>query len=105
MNRQNMLERLKLRAPPLSPALEVLWPSIRNNYCRQVALRHNKHVGCYLVQEVNRVISELGKHFGHPDPAVLVSKKVGDPKAFENFVNDTRLKWLELKDTNETPAM
>jgi hypothetical protein len=100
-----MLERLKLRAPPLPAEIEALWPHIRNNYCRQVALFHNEYVGGYLVKEVNRVVDELGKHLNHPDPAVKVSKKAGDPKAFERFVAQMRTQWPEKKDANETALL
>ena len=97
-----MLERVKLRAPPLPAEIEALWPHIRNNYCRQVALLQKEYVGGFLVTEVNKVIDALGKHFSHPDPGVKVSKKAGDPKAFERFVVQMRTQWPEKKDANET---
>ena len=100
-----MLERLKLRAPELPAELEALWPHTRNNYCRQVAKFHREYVGCFLVKEVNKVISELGMHFTHPDPSVLVSKKKGNPRAFEEFVQQMRAKWPEKKDATETCPM
>ena len=88
--------------PPLPAEIEALWPQIRNNYCRQVALFHREYVGGYLVKTVNEVIDALGKHFTHPDPGVKVSKKAGDPKAFEQFVVQMRTQWPEKKDANET---
>ena len=97
-----MLERVKLRAPPLPAEIEALWPQIRNNYCRQVALFHGAYVGGFLVKAVNEVIDELGKHFTHPDPGVKVSKKDGNPKAFAEFVMKMRTQWPEKKDANET---
>ena len=87
-----MLERFKLRAPPLPLKLEALWPQIRNNHARQVSKYHNAYVGCFIVQEVNRVISELGKHFTHPDPKVYHCKDEGNPRAFEDFVQQMRTK-------------
>ena len=101
-SRQKLVERLKLRAPPLPAEVEALWPHIRNNYCRQIALFHGEYVGCFIVKEVNAVIAALGKHFTHPDPAVFASKMAGDPKAFERFVAQMRTQWPELKDANET---
>ena len=100
-----MLERVKLRAPKLPAKVEVLWPHIRNNYCRQVAKFYREYVGCYIVKEVNKVISELGMHFTHPDAVVTVSKKTGNPRAFEEFVHQMRAKWPEKKDATETCLM
>ena len=97
-----MLERVKLRSPPLPADIEALWPQIRNNYCRQVALFHREYVGGCLVNTVNEVIEALGKHFTHPGPGVKVSKKAGGPKAFEQIVVQMRTQWPEKKDANET---
>ena len=104
-NRQNLLERLKLRAPPLPPAVELLWPHIRNNFARQAALFHKEYVGCFIIKEVNAVINDLGKYFTHPDPAVKKSSKAGCPRAFEQFVEKMRKQWPEKKDANETPPL
>jgi hypothetical protein len=104
-NRQNLLERLKLRAPLLPPAVELLWPHIRNNFARQAALFHKEYVGCFIIKEVNAVINDLGKYFTHPDPAVKKSSKAGCPRAFEQFVERMRVQWPEKKDANETPLL
>ena len=104
-HRQQMLEHLKLRAPKLPPALELLWPKIRDNYCRQVAKLLNKNVGSWMVKEVCKVVDELGKHFSHPKGSPFASTAAGNPRAFEVFVGQMRSKWPEKKDATETPPM
>jgi len=96
---------MKLRSPPLPLDLEVAWPEIRNNYARQVAKKHSKNVGGYMISEVNRVILELGKHFRHPDKKVEASTAKGDKRAFAKFVVHMRRQWPVVTATMETPLM
>ena len=105
-NRQNVLERIKLRAPKLPPAIEVQWIHIRNNYCRQMALRFREYVGGMFVKEVNKLVKAMGKYLVHPDPKVKSStSKTGDKKAFQEFVEKMRTKWPELKSATTTPLL
>ena len=93
---------MKLRSPALPLEIEAAWPEIRNNYARQVALKHGRWVGNYMVTEVNKTIEALGKYFAHPDPKFKVATKDGNKKAFAVFVNDMRTKWPELKSATTT---
>ena len=105
-NRQNALERIKLRAPKLPPAMEVQWEKIRNNYCRQMALYYKDFVGGMFVREINQLVKDMGKYLVHPDEKVPKdSVKTGDPKAFENFVEKMRTQWPELKSALTTPLL
>ena len=96
---------MKLRSPALTLDMEVAWPEIRNNYARQIAKKHGKNVGAYLVGEVNRVFIELGQHFRHPNPKVKVSTAPGDKRAFAKFVQSMRTQWPEVSATMKTPKM
>ena len=58
--RQNFLERLKLRSPKLPDDLE------GDNYARQVAIKHGRATGEFLVTEVNNTVIALGKFFNPP---------------------------------------
>ena len=107
--RQDCLERVKLRSPPLPKDLEAAWPETRNNYARQVAIKHGKWVGERLITEVNRTIEELGKYFDHPDPKIAAkfSTKPGSKTAFVAFVrrmSDDK-KVPSLKPATATPQM
>ena len=105
-NRQNALERIKLRAPKLPAVIEVQWVKIRNNYCRQMALFYKDYVGGMFVREINQLVKDMGKYLEHPDPKVPKSKKeTGDPKAFENFVEKMRTQWPEYKSSTTTPLL
>ena len=102
INRQNALERIKLRAPPLPPAIEVKWIDIHNNYCRQMAIRYKDFVGGMFVREVNALVKVMGKYLVHPKVKPS-SKTTGDPKAFENFVEGLdRDRWQRQKKPQET---
>ena len=101
----NKCWNMKLRAPKLPPALDLQWPKIRDNYCRQVAKLLNKNVGTWLVKEVCKVVADLGQHFSHPKGSPFASTAAGNPRAFEVFVGQMRTKWPEKKDATETPPM
>ena len=105
-NRQNALERIKLRAPPLPPIIELQWSHIRNNYCRQMALYYKDFVGGMFVKAINDLVKAMGRYLRHPDPKVKPSSKAkGDPKAWEEFVDQMRAKWPEKKSATVTPLL
>jgi len=105
-NRQNMMERLKLRSPALPPNVEKKWTAIRNNYCKQVAYHQGGYTGAYIVKQVNDTIDALGKHWIPAGIKPKVAKKEGNPKAFELLVKEMiKDKWGATGSGTKTPAM
>ena len=66
-NRTTLLERCKLRSPPLSPPLEAEWCHIRDNFAKKIGKWYGPGVGAVLLEEVRDVIKSLGVHYRHPD--------------------------------------
>ena len=62
-NRLDLLERLKLGSPALPSKLEAEWPRIKE-YIEHYCMKEKGHLhGSYLLNSVNRVLKELGKHY------------------------------------------
>ena len=62
-NRLDLLERLKLGSPALPPKLEVEWPRIKE-YIERYCMKEKGHLhGSYLLNNVNKVLEKLGKHY------------------------------------------
>ena len=83
-----VLERLRLRSPPLPCWLSEEWEPIRDWYCKSMAERHKKAVGVRFLNDVNAVIDALGELIrpGENGAPCKKPKKGGNPKAFEQFV-------------------
>ena len=94
-SRVQLLERLRLRAPPLSPALEALWHDFARRYSLALASRCGAAVGVSLSENVAAVMKQLGHHLltvdGKSQPPSGSSP--GDRGAFETFV---RRGWRNL---------
>ena len=84
--RKDCLERLRLRAPDLSPRVAVIWPRFVKWYSVWVGKQHKGH-GAKFIKEVNEVIEKLGGHF---KPGLTEASKAsssgGNPKALEAWV-------------------
>ena len=91
-----LLERLRLRSPPLPPELEVLWPDFVSKYAKWLGTVQDVAVGVWLLGRVESVMQKLGDHLltpdGKPHPP-SGSPCVGNPIAFEKWV---RAKWEGL---------
>ena len=83
-----VLERLRLRSPPLPCWLSEEWEPIRDWYCKSMAERHKKAVGVAFLSDVNEVIDALGDCIlpGENGAPCKKPKKDGNAKAFERFV-------------------
>jgi hypothetical protein len=86
--RINCLERLRLRAPPLPFAVEVLWTNRRNAYAKRIQDIHKKHVGVVFLDRVNLCLQQLGIHYQGVTQYNKLDKVTGDEKAFEVFVRE-----------------
>ena len=85
--RKDCLERLHLRAPPLSLEWEVKWPKIRDAWAKRVGQgaatsARQKYTPVAFLREVKEVITSLGRHLIDADPKA----KEGDPVSFLNYV-------------------
>lgn len=83
-----VMERLRLRSPPLPCWLSEEWEPIRDWYCKSMAERHKKAVGVAFLKDVNEVIDALGDCIlpGENGAPCKKPKKDGNAKAFERFV-------------------
>jgi hypothetical protein len=86
--RINCLERLRLRAPILPFAVEVLWVNRRNAYAKQIQFIHKKHVGVVFLARVNLCLQQLGIHYRGLTEYNKLDKVAGDEKAFEQYVKE-----------------
>ena len=86
--RINCLERLRLRAPPLPFAVEVLWVNRRNAYAKRIQDIHKKHVGVVFLTRVNECLQALGIHYRGLTEYNKLDKVTGDEKAFEQYVRE-----------------
>ena len=81
--RLGALNRLHLRAPPLSVAYEKEWPSLRDWFAIEYLKKFKENAGMRFLRDVNEVIDKLGSHLSGATSAV---KGKGDPDAFKLFV-------------------
>jgi hypothetical protein len=86
--RINCLERLRLRAPPLPFATEMLWANRRNAYAKRIQEIHGKHAGATFLNRVNLCLKELGIHYRGETEFNKIDKVAGDEKAFEKYVKE-----------------
>ena len=90
--RSDCLERLKLRAPPLSPADELLWPEVRDTWAAYLVSMYSgvgaQVVGHRFVVKVNRVLEALGSHYGGPSPWAAKDPTLSDKAAFEKLFKE-----------------
>ena len=88
--RENMLERLKVRSPPLSSKLDGIWPVFRRRFARALGAKYRAAVGVRLVEIVRNVMTDLGNHLLTEDGFGPVHKEgdglTGDPDAFAHFI-------------------
>ena len=81
--RLGALNRLHLRAPPLSVAYETEWPSLRDWFAIEYLKKFKENAGMRFLRDVNEVIDKLGSHLSGATSAV---KGKGDADAFKLFV-------------------
>ena len=87
--RQQLLERLRLRAPPLPADVEEWWPAFVARYAEHVGVAHKEKVGTELLARIRRVKDGLGGQLRSGDgkpraPSGSVAK--GNPDVFEAWV-------------------
>ena len=105
-NRENLLERLRLRSPPLPYDLEDSWPRFKRTWCKIAEERYGllpAGLGHTFVAEVNDCLEALKCYYNgktefnkgsRKEGLFLVWDKMeGDPMAFENYVRRT---WEKL---------
>jgi hypothetical protein len=93
-NRVSMLNRLKLRCPPLDPEWEALWNVFAVRHVRHTGTVHTAAIGVFALGEVREVMEALGKHLRHESGKDLSGGDgEGDPRAFNRFV---RRNWRKL---------
>ena len=99
--REACLERLRLRAPPLSRELRVVWGDFKKEYAKWMGVVHKEAVGIRMLEVVRDTMTALGDHLlpadgGEPlsSSGVALSSSgadlAGDPGAFEKFVKRAR---------------
>jgi len=94
--REQCLERLRLRAPPLSSELSAIWPRFKSCYAKWIGVRHKEAVGVRLVESTREVMAELGDFLLTTDgkaakPSSAVGP-IGDESAFSRFVRKANKK-------------
>ena len=87
--RRSVLERLRLRAPPLSPKWSTEWPAFVAWYAVFVGKRDGAACGARLLKRLGEVMNRTGTHLRRDDGTCPLAGK-GDPDAFEQFL-DTEL--------------
>lgn len=93
-NRVSMLNRMKLRCPPLDPEWEALWNSFSVRHVKHTGTIHKGAIGVFALEEVRTVMDMLGKHLRHESGKDLSGGDgEGDPRAFNRFV---RRNWRKL---------
>jgi hypothetical protein len=100
--RQEVLERLKLRAPALAAAQQAQWTRVRDSYAHDLKhiLGHksDKTLGPPFLQLINGVLKRLGKHYDGKTPYNIGKRKEsGVPHAFRGFF-ETMLAGIPSKD-------
>jgi hypothetical protein len=97
--REQCLDRLRLRAPPLPLNLDEYWPEFKSQYSHWIGEKKKGATGKYFLDTVERVMKELGDHLlpVHPlskKALAAAAKKVvpleGDPLALERFIEEAR---------------
>ena len=85
--RADVLERIKLRAPPLPFAEEARWPQVRDDYAHlQPKMHANPGVaGHEFISLVNGVLQRLGVHYTGKSQWNKEGDTEGDPQAFAKF--------------------
>ena len=78
-NREACLERLKLLSPKLSLGDEVKWQKTKEEYAKAFARKESKGTGQLFVEEIQKVLEKLGKHFGGPTKFNKKPGEYGDP--------------------------
>ena len=95
--REQCLDRLRLRAPPLPLNLDEYWPEFKSQYSHWIG--EKSAVGKFFLDTVEGVMKELGDHLlplGPPSKKASASalKPVdppkGDPRALERFIEGAR---------------
>ena len=88
------LERLRLRAPPLSRELKVTWCDFSKDYARWMGVMHKAAVGVRMLEVARDTMAALGDHLlpegGSEEAAVSHAELLGDPGAFSKFMKKAR---------------
>jgi hypothetical protein len=89
MMRANCISRLHGKSPKRSFEDEARWTTVRDAYCfrfRTIAgFTKDANIGPAFVKHVNKVLKQLGEHYGDKTTYNKDGKKGGDPQAFESF--------------------
>jgi hypothetical protein len=93
-NRVSMLNRLKLRCPPLDPEWEARWDVFAVRHVRRTGTDHKGAIGVFALTEARDVMEALGKHLRDESGKDLSGGDgEGEPRAFVRFV---RRQWRKL---------
>jgi hypothetical protein len=93
-NRVSLLNRLKLRCPPLDPEWEALWAVFAVRHVQRTGTVHTAAIGVFALAEVREVMEALGKHLRRESGEDMSGGDgVGEPRAFVRFV---RRNWRKL---------
>ena len=87
-SRAQCLERVKLRSPELSADAQAVWPRFVQWYTKWIGKQHEYH-GVAFIQEVNKIMWELGGHFQPPPGGGKVpgaKNKSANKKALEDWI-------------------
>ena len=88
--REVMLERLRLRSPPLKLELRARWDDFKKKYAKWMGDNYKASVGIRFLEKIRFVLSELDEYALTQDGFAQVPEDPenwrGDEKAFDNFV-------------------
>jgi hypothetical protein len=93
-----LLRRIKLQSPPLGSTWELRFETLAEQYSELLAEQMKVRVGAKIIDEISRVIVELGDYYPADRPAGS-GPKVGDPLAFEKFL---RRCWGQVRKASGT---
>ena len=98
--REALLERLRLRSPPLSRELEAGWDDFKKAYAARMGATHAAAVGVRFSEVVRGVMKDLGDHLLNEDGSAakpsadalepVALEPVGNIDAFAAFIRKAR---------------
>ena len=93
-NREALLERLRLRSPPLSRELEAGWDDFKKAYAKGMGAKFKASVGVRMLEAVRKVMGDLGDHILTEDGSEgfdpSAPERVGSADAFAAFIRKAR---------------
>ena len=100
VNREVLLERLRLRSPPLPLELQASWNEFKRAYVRYTRAAWKETAGLQLFEKVRDVMKKLGDHLLREDGSPpSIAEPVGNADAFAAFVRKSRKRLPEAADT------